>query len=186
MFSDIKTRWLAPFSLRITAHIVPPPIDVDYVDITDVPITDPARMLPLESVHPFWVEDRCREEQFYKLFELVEKVSALIDGYERYLHIPVGLRRCAERWENQLSDIVWDAYSEMHAAVDNAMFVFDEKFHKAAWLLYEYHGCNNREFQSNLEEEAKAEYRTALREAFLQDIEKRSNPNHEQVEDLPF
>lgn len=186
MFSDIKTRWLGPFSLRITAQIVPPPIDVDYVDVTDDPITDPARMLPMESVHPFWVENRRREEQFYKLFELAEKVSSLVQEYENYLYIPVGLHCCAERWENQLSDIVWDAFSEMHEAVDNAVFAFIEKYHKAAWLLFECHGYSSTEFQAHLEEEAEAAYHTAIFDAFIQDLEKRSNPNHEQVEDLPF
>lgn len=162
------------------------PIDVDYIDITTVPITDPARMLPQESAIPFWVENRRRKEQFYKLYELAEKVSSLVEEYENFLHIPVGLHCCAERWENQLSDMVWNAYSEMHEAVDNAMFAFDEKFHKAAWLLFECHGYSAKEFQVHLEEEAKAEYRTALYDAFIQDLEKRSNPNHEQVEDLPF
>lgn len=56
MFSDIKTRWLGPFSLHITAQIVPPPVDVDFVDISDSAITDPAfegypPLLPLSEEH---------------------------------------------------------------------------------------------------------------------------------------
>lgn len=55
MYSEIKTRWLGRVRLSISAQIEFPPIDVDYIDITEVPITNPARLLPKESSHPFQV-----------------------------------------------------------------------------------------------------------------------------------
>lgn len=184
MFSDIKTRWLGPSSLQITAQIVPPPVDVDYIDIDAVPITNPARMLPQESAIPFWVEDRRREEQFYKLAELEDKVNKLVEEYEHYLHIPCGLHCCADRWENQLTDVVWNAFAEMQQSVENAMFAFNKKFHRAAWRLYKYHGCNPQEFQVNVEEEDRIEYHAALFYDFRQDLDNLINPVRE--EDLPF
>lgn len=49
---DLNTTWLSPDVLLIEGAYADPPIDVDYVDISDTVITDPARLLPLESALP--------------------------------------------------------------------------------------------------------------------------------------
>lgn len=67
-------------------------------------MTNAARLLPQGTTHPFWVENRLREEQFYKIYELVEKVQMQVRHYENYFHFPSGLKCCAELWENRLAD----------------------------------------------------------------------------------
>lgn len=49
---DLNTTWLSHDVLLIEGAYADPPIDVDYVDISDTVITDPARLFPLESALP--------------------------------------------------------------------------------------------------------------------------------------
>lgn len=46
---DINTTWLSPNLLLIEDDSPKLSIDVDYIDISDAVITDPARLLPMES-----------------------------------------------------------------------------------------------------------------------------------------
>lgn len=183
MFSDIKITYLAPGVFTISGSCAPPPVDVDFIDVTDSSITDPARLLPYRSVTPFWVENRRRYQQFKKLCLLVNRIKDLVGQYEDFLHLPIGLNHCPEKWENQLSDIVWDAFSEMHEAVDDAISAFYEKFHHAAWLLYECHGFTAEEFRAHMAGEAKAKHSAELHSAFIHDLESKYNPIDD---DLPF
>lgn len=149
-------------------------------------MTNAARLLPQETTHPFWVENRLREEQFNKLNELVEKVQMVVRHYERYLHLPIGLKCCAELWENRLADAIWEAYSEMQEKVETAMYEFADNALDCAWLLYDAHGCNSAEFQRRQEDDWMTKRFAELHDAFIHDLDERFNPYDPANEDLPF
>lgn len=110
----------------------------------------------------------------------------LVRHYEDYLHLPRGLKCCAELWENRLADEIWAAYAEMQEAVETAMYEFADDALDRAWLLYDAHGCNSAEFQRRQEDDQMAKRFAELHDAFIHDLEERFNPFDPANEDLPF
>lgn len=122
-------------SLLEEPSIGAPPIDVDYIDITNVPITDPARMLPRESAIPFWVEDRRREAQYNAIADLsIELETMLRDFYRNKLILVRGANHCPYRWEYEYSEKILDSFCEFQETVMDALMNF---FGPA----YHYSGC---------------------------------------------
>lgn len=187
MYNDIKTRWLGPFSLRVTAQIVPPPIDVDYVDITDVPITDPARMLPQKSVHPFWVEDRRREAQHNDIMDFTIALEAMFrDFYRNKLILVRGANHCPFRWEHEYSEKLLDSFLEFEETVMDALKKFFGPAYHYSGCLWDFFGYNDEEFAQMLKVEKEKSRRQDLHNDFQHAVYCLLHKSVEPDDDLPF
>lgn len=187
MYNDIKTRWLGPFGLRITAQIVPPPIDVDYVDVTDVPITDPARMLPMESVHPFWVENRRREAQCNAIADFTIALESMFrDFYRNKLILVRGANHCPFRWEHEYSDKLLDSFLEFEESVMDAIKRFFGPAYHYSGCLWEFFGYNDEEFAQMLKDEQEKSRLQSLHCVFQSAVYCLLHKSDEPDNDLPL
>lgn len=163
------------------------PIDVDYIDITNVPITDPARMLPQESAIPFWVEDRRREAQYNAIADLsIELETMLRDFYRNKLILVRGANHCPYRWEYEYSEKILDSFCEFQETVMDALMKFFVPAYHYSGCLWEFFGFNDEEYAQVLKDEQEKSRRQSLHSDFQRAVYCLLHRSDDQDDDLPF
>lgn len=116
-------------------------------------ITDPARLLPAESMHPFWVENRRREIQFKRIAQLVDYITKLIREYEFAIYQtyrPVGSPKFSDSlntyWEDRLQTDVFSAFIRNRHAIKKALNKWESEALQAARDLWIYQGMEDDEY----------------------------------------
>lgn len=187
MFRDIKTTWVDPHVLYISALLTPPPVDVDYIDISDTPITDPARLLSQESVHPFWVEDRRRKAQHEAIAEFSIALETMLrDFYRNKLILARGVNRCAYRWEVEYSEKLLDSFLEFEETVLDALYEFFAIADKYSGCLWEAFGFNDEEFAQMEKLEREKDRLSSLQSEFHHAVYCLLHKSEDPDGDLPF
>lgn len=164
MISPIKmTPSMRAYERYILSLLHNPPVDVDYVDITDAPILDPARMLPLESVHPFWVEYRRRKAQHNAIAEFSIALESMLRVFYRDNLIVVSVdNHCPFRWEDEYSEKILDSFCEFEETVMDALYKFFEHASHYSGCLWELFGSNDEEFAQMVKEKQEKSRRQSL------------------------
>lgn len=130
-------------------------------------ITDPARLLPLKSVVPYWVESDRREAQFYKMRNLRQSIVRLLRNFFEYgIIMPHGIDKCPYPWEEMLSNEIIDAFVELEDDIDDALYKFEKIAVPNSWALWELIGCDEAEYAQVKIEKRFVQYRDFLRSDF--------------------
>lgn len=187
IFSDIETTWITPSMLSVLAFCRQLAVDVDYVDISDTVITDPAHLLPLESVHPFWVEYRRREAQYNAVAEFgIALETMLRDFYRNKLILARGVNHCPYRWESEYTTKLLESFCEFEETVLNALHKFLGPAYKYSDCLCKFLGFNDEEFAEMEEEQKEDDRRKSLHFDFQQVVYCLLHESDAPDDDLPF
>ena len=162
-------------------------IDVDYVDITECPVTDPARLLTEHSMTPLHIEDRRRETFYHEIIALVDNIERILSKFDREsLRMPRGIDHCPYEWENKAYESICDAFFVLTETIQDALSVFNNTARTNAWQLWEFCGCDDSEYIKAFLEEKEALNRFLLQIDFLNAINRLSYQDNSFLDDLPF
>lgn len=195
MFNDIDLTWMEPSVLYVHSQLQYVPDfgygvhvqDVDYVDISDAPITDPARLLSQESVTPFWVEFRRREAQVDAIADFSNALETMLrDFYRNKLILARGANHCPYKWEYEYSEKILDLFCEFEETVLSALKIFFARASDLSEYLWEFFGYNNEEFAQMKTEQREYERLQTLHNDFCHAVYCLLHKGDDPDDDLPF
>ena len=163
-----------------------PVVDVEYVDITECPISNPARLLTEYSMTPLYIEDRRRETFYIDIQALVDSITHNLSKFNREsLRMPRGINRCCPyKWEVKASDSIFDAFYELEEKILDALSVFIHVARPNAWQLWEFCGCNDSEYVEAFTEEKEALRLLKIQIEFLNAVHTLCGDDDD--DDIPF
>lgn len=158
------------------------PVDVDYIDITNVVISDPARLLPQHSRTLFRIEERRRERLNNAIFDLEAKICAVLNDFETaHLTPPTYNFHDLHSWERALSGLVFEAFVDLEEQIKDLLAKFIGHSANQTWALWKCHGLDDTQYIRYLK------LRSQLRKALYADIYSRfSEQSSFSDDDLPF
>ena len=182
---DIPLHRSMDFGIELDAFRRPV-VDVEYVDITECPISDPARLLTEYSMTPLYIEDRRRETFYNDIQALVDSITHNLSKFNREsLRMPRGINRCCPyKWEVKASDSIFDAFYELEEKILDALSVFIHVARPNAWQLWEFCGCNDSEYVEAFTEEKEALRLLKIQIEFLNAV--RTLCGDDDDDDIPF
>lgn len=181
-----KERWKRsqrpPWSRVVDRDVV----DVDYMEICDSGITDPAYLLPEHSMTPLHIEQRRREDMHNGIVSLINDIADRIAEFGRNgLHNPSGVGRSPFEWEQLLYDKIQGAFVDLADEILMALSKFKSEAVVESWILAEGFGYNEDKILRFIQDRKKDLLVNICREAFIYDalhVRYSSPPD----DDLPF
>lgn len=150
-------------------------------------ITGPARLLPLKSVVPYWVEDRRRKTQHEAIAEFSIALETMLrDFYRNKLILARGVNRCAYRWEAEYSEKLLDSFLEFEESVLDALYEFLAIADKYSGCLWEAFGFNDEEFAQLEKIEREKDRLHTLQSDFRHAVYCLLHKSEDPDNDLPF
>lgn len=150
-------------------------------------ITNPDRLLPEQSMTPYWVELRRRNDLLKAYIQLDSKIVALIRDFNvQVWRIPRGINKCPCRWERVDHDNITEAFDEFEDTVYQALSDFEEVAINVLTELSSLFGYDDDEVEQIRTADRELSRRAIIRNAFEVDLNRLINPASAQDDDLPF